>query len=194
MITISLAPIRSIPPNLGLLLFRTSCSSLKSPYLQLEQNIQKLDETVLKSINYFISDFQLSDLVLSRWCEKKDFQKTADFWKNILITKKKHFTKIQYSDFSMKVWRKISEIPKGNTISYSQLAYNMGLTSHHARAVGQACKANPFVGLIPCHRIVAKNELNLDRIQDMTSGFNSGSLIKKILLKSEKNSCPIWQS
>ena len=43
-------------------------------------------------------------------------------------------------------------IPYGTTVTYGQLAHDIGSV---ARAVGQACGANPIPIIIPCHRVMA---------------------------------------
>ncbi len=46
----------------------------------------------------------------------------------------------------------IAGIPYGATLTYGQLASEIGSV---ARAVGQACKTNPYPIIIPCHRVVS---------------------------------------
>jgi methylated-DNA-[protein]-cysteine S-methyltransferase len=46
----------------------------------------------------------------------------------------------------------IASIPYGETETYGALARKSGSI---ARAVGQACKTNPFPIVIPCHRVVS---------------------------------------
>ena len=54
--------------------------------------------------------------------------------------------------FQRRVWGEIAAIPCHQTKSYGELAR----TLHNApRAVGQACGANPFPLVIPCHRVIA---------------------------------------
>ena len=54
--------------------------------------------------------------------------------------------------FQRRVWEQIAAIPKHQTRSYGELAKAL----HNApRAVGQACGANPFPLLVPCHRVIA---------------------------------------
>jgi len=50
-----------------------------------------------------------------------------------------------------KVWRALCAIPVGETRSYGQIAREIGSAP---RAVGQACRANPWPLFIPCHRVV----------------------------------------
>lgn len=56
--------------------------------------------------------------------------------------------------FQRRVWAEISTIPKGKTESYGQLAKNL---KNAPRAVGQACGANPYPLVVPCHRVLASN-------------------------------------
>lgn len=56
--------------------------------------------------------------------------------------------------FQRKVWQAISRIPAGTTLHYGDLARELGSS---ARAVGQACGANPLPIVVPCHRVLAKN-------------------------------------
>lgn len=56
------------------------------------------------------------------------------------------------SGFQQRVWAAIAAIPCGQTRSYGQLATALGSA---ARAVGQACGANPLPLIVPCHRVIA---------------------------------------
>lgn len=56
--------------------------------------------------------------------------------------------------FQRRVWAQIAAIPLGQTRSYGQLAKNL---INAPRAVGQACGANPFPLIVPCHRVLAAN-------------------------------------
>ena len=58
--------------------------------------------------------------------------------------------------FQQKVWREISRIPAGQTITYAELARRVG---SGPRAVASACGANPIPLFIPCHRVVASHGL-----------------------------------
>lgn len=49
------------------------------------------------------------------------------------------------------VWAALCAIPVGQTRNYGQIAREIGSSP---RAVGQACKANPWPVFIPCHRVV----------------------------------------
>jgi len=56
------------------------------------------------------------------------------------------------SAFQQRVWQAISAIPCGTVKTYGQIARQIGSAP---RAVGQACGANYFPLLIPCHRVVS---------------------------------------
>lgn len=53
--------------------------------------------------------------------------------------------------FQEAVWRELSRVPPGESVSYAALAARAGKPGA-ARAVGTACGANPVAVLIPCHR------------------------------------------
>lgn len=54
--------------------------------------------------------------------------------------------------FQRRVWAEISSIPAGQTETYGQLAKSL---KNAPRAVGQACGANPYPIVVPCHRVIA---------------------------------------
>ncbi|MGY6255814.1 methylated-DNA--[protein]-cysteine S-methyltransferase [Paraburkholderia caledonica] len=56
--------------------------------------------------------------------------------------------------FQRRVWQAICEIPPGAVVTYGQLARQLGSVP---RAVGQACGANYFPIVIPCHRVVSSS-------------------------------------
>jgi methylated-DNA-[protein]-cysteine S-methyltransferase len=56
--------------------------------------------------------------------------------------------------FQQRVWRALQRIPAGKTLSYGVLARKLDTS---ARAVGNACRANPVPIIVPCHRVVASN-------------------------------------
>ena len=54
--------------------------------------------------------------------------------------------------FQRRVWEQIATIPKGQTRTYGEVAKEL---RNAPRAVGQACGANPFPLVVPCHRVIA---------------------------------------
>ena len=75
----------------------------------------------------------------------KQYWLNADKLINIKLLK-------QGSAYRHKVWAELCKIPFGETITYSALAGKIGSA---ARAVGNACRDNPYPVIIPCHRVVS---------------------------------------
>jgi O-6-methylguanine DNA methyltransferase len=78
--------------------------------------------------------------------------------------------------FSVRVWRQIARIPRGEVRSYGRLARALR-RPEASRAVGQACGSNPVPLLIPCHRVVASD--------GSIGGFGAGVDTKRKLLALE---------
>lgn len=58
--------------------------------------------------------------------------------------------------FQHRVWQALRAIPPGSTRTYGELARKLGTS---ARAIGGACRANPCLIAVPCHRVVARDGL-----------------------------------
>ena len=58
--------------------------------------------------------------------------------------------------FQHRVWQALRAIPPGTTRTYGELARELGTS---ARAIGGACRANPCLIAVPCHRVVARDGL-----------------------------------
>ncbi|MDB5917047.1 MAG: cysteine methyltransferase [Massilia sp.] len=84
------------------------------------------------------------------------------------------------SAFQQRVWAAISAIPRGSVRTYGQVASHVGSAP---RAVGQACGANWFPLVIPCHRVTAAGGLGGFSNQDDEHGFHLG--VKRWLLTHE---------
>jgi AraC family transcriptional regulator of adaptative response/methylated-DNA-[protein]-cysteine methyltransferase len=78
--------------------------------------------------------------------------------------------------FQARVWREIRKIPRGEVRSYARIAKALRRPGA-ARAVGQACGANPLPLVIPCHRVVASD--------GGIGGFSGSLTIKRRLLELE---------
>ena len=91
------------------------------------------------------------------------------------------------TSYQRRVWQAISAIPRGQVLTYSDIAAQIG---SGPRAVANACGANHLPLVIPCHRVVAKSGLG-----GFMNGADGGLEIKKWLLKHEgivfKNNKPI---
>jgi methylated-DNA-[protein]-cysteine S-methyltransferase len=82
--------------------------------------------------------------------------------------------------FQRRVWETISGIPRGEVLTYGQVAK---LIRSAPRAVGQACGANWFPLIIPCHRVTASCGLGGFSNHDDETGFHIG--VKRWLLVHE---------
>ena len=81
--------------------------------------------------------------------------------------------------FQIKVWKEITNIPKGKTKTYKEIAINIG-HPNSARAVANACARNPHPILIPCHRVI--------RSDGNIGGYSGpGGINKKIKLLEKEN-------
>ena len=81
------------------------------------------------------------------------------------------------TDFQMRVWRILQDIPYGETRSYRDLALALGSPTA-VRAVGAANGANPLPIVIPCHRVIGAN--------GKLVGYGGGLALKKRLLELER--------
>lgn len=63
---------------------------------------------------------------------------------------------VQGTDFQVKVWEALVNIPFGVVRSYQQVAAQLGY-ANGIRSVASAAGKNPILYLIPCHRIISKD-------------------------------------
>jgi methylated-DNA-[protein]-cysteine S-methyltransferase len=80
------------------------------------------------------------------------------------------------TEFQLKVWKALCDIPYGTTISYGEQAKRIGKPSA-ARAVGRANGCNPLPIVIPCHRVIGSD--------GRLVGYAGGLPIKDYLLNLE---------
>ena len=76
-----------------------------------------------------------------------DKQPSADQKLNILV---------KGTNFQVKVWNALLQIPMGSVSTYQSIAAGIGQPKA-LQAVGSAVGANPVAYLIPCHRVIRKN-------------------------------------
>lgn len=79
--------------------------------------------------------------------------------------------------FQLKVWQALRAIPRGATLSYSQLAKQMGFPNS-TRAVARACALNRVALVVPCHRVVG--------VTGSLTGYRWGVERKRQLLEAER--------
>lgn len=79
--------------------------------------------------------------------------------------------------FRQAVWQQLLAIPYGGTVTYGQLASQLGAGS--ARAIGGAVGRNPISLIVPCHRVVGAN--------GHLTGYAGGIERKRALLSLEQS-------
>jgi len=84
---------------------------------------------------------------------------------------------LQGTDFQVKTWQVLQQIPYGKTISYAEQAALVG-NPKAVRAVANANSKNKIVLLVPCHRVIGSN--------GSLTGFASGLWRKERLIELEK--------
>lgn len=84
--------------------------------------------------------------------------------------------KLVGSDFQVKVWNELLNIPYGEVRTYGEIAKLIG-NENASRAVGMACNKNPLMIIVPCHRVIGKNKKLV--------GYAGGIDIKQKLLDLE---------
>lgn len=84
--------------------------------------------------------------------------------------------KLNGTDFQKKVYEETLKIPYGNTKTYGEIANSIG-NPKSMRAVGIALGKNPIWIIMPCHRVIGKN--------NKLTGYAGGIDKKLSLLKLE---------
>jgi len=96
--------------------------------------------------------------------------------------KRREFTlKLNFSGtpFQNSVWKGLTHIPYGKTVSYLELSKQLG-DPKAVRAVAAANAKNPFWVIVPCHRVVGSD--------GSLTGYAGGLHRKKWLLDHEQGS------
>lgn len=78
--------------------------------------------------------------------------------------------------FRRRVWQALLDIPYGETRTYAQVAEAVG-SPKAVRAVGGACHDNPWLIVVPCHRVVGSS--------GQLTGYAAGLDTKRFLLEYE---------
>jgi AraC family transcriptional regulator of adaptative response/methylated-DNA-[protein]-cysteine methyltransferase len=84
---------------------------------------------------------------------------------------------VKGTNFQLKVWRALLEIPEGGLTSYGAIASAIG-EPQASRAVGTAVGRNPISWLIPCHRVL--------RSTGALGGYAWGTDRKRVMLALER--------
>ena len=80
--------------------------------------------------------------------------------------------------FQLKVWHALTQIPPGQTLTYGQLAADLGMPTA-TRAVARACATNRVAVIVPCHRVIGAS--------GSLTGYRWGIERKRTLLAAEKH-------
>lgn len=85
------------------------------------------------------------------------------------------------SEFQQTVWRQLQTIPYGKICSYQDIALCIG-NFKAARAVGMANNRNPVLIMIPCHRVVGKD----NRLVGYAGGMERKQYLLDLELANDK--------
>ena len=77
---------------------------------------------------------------------------------------------------SVKVYRKLLQVPKGKVTTYGELAKAVGLKNGQ-RIIGMIMKKNAFPVIVPCHRVVKSD--------GKIGGYAYGKRVKSKMLTNE---------
>lgn len=84
---------------------------------------------------------------------------------------------MKVTPFAKKVYNVVLGIPLGEVRTYKWVAKKAGYPKA-SRAVGQVLKSNPYMLIIPCHRVIESS--------GKIGGYRGGVKMKKRLLDLEK--------
>lgn len=140
-----------------------------------------VDEIGVKKVFLFKEDWE--DYLI----ENVDIKLDKQICKDVVIQLDEYFNKkrknfqlplsIKGTEFRIKVWNALREIPYGEVKSYLQIAEAIG-NPKSVRAVGQANRANQVPIIIPCHRVIGKNG-------DLVGFAGDKTNVKRFLLELE---------
>jgi len=83
---------------------------------------------------------------------------------------------LEGNEFELRVWEALCRIPYGETVSYGEIAREIGAAGA-ARAVGLANGRNPVAVIVPCHRVIGAD--------GGLTGYGGGLERKRLLLDLE---------
>lgn len=139
-------------------------------------SIEVKGESIVRS-KLFLSDHFTSDIKGASF----ELQEALDAWLLSYAKRKEPIFNFPIdlnflTDFQRKTLFAMLEIPFGKTVSYKDLGTRIGM-DRGWRAIGGACKKNPFPLFIPCHRVTGTG--------GKMGGFAFDLEIKKRLLDFE---------
>lgn len=93
---------------------------------------------------------------------------------------RKHLGEVHRLDFEERVWNLMRRIPPGRVTTYGLIAKKLETKAY--RAVGNACRRNPYAPTVPCHRAV-KSDGTIGGFGGKTTGKTVARKIR--MLRSE---------
>ncbi|MFK5984331.1 MAG: methylated-DNA--[protein]-cysteine S-methyltransferase [Pseudomonadota bacterium] len=157
-------------------------ATIKNYILELEFNNERLNSVSYIDIKE-AAEFERNPAISKQ--QQDIVSQFKQYFENPAIDWNIDFDWLKISDFQIKVLDYLQTIALGETKTYGEIAKDLNTS---ARAVGNACRRNPFPVVIPCHRVVAKNSLggyDGDKIQ-VNGEINGRLQIKYFLLQHEK--------
>ena len=157
----------------------------KNQQAEINENQDPIIQKTVLFLDHYFLHYKKNQLV----SDKKQFEnlfpikqikfgsKEQSFLKNKNLNRRDIILFNRGTDFQRKVWQELIKIPYGQTWTYGEVAKAIG-SPKAVRAVGSACACNPYLILVPCHRVVSKKGLG---------GFALGLTAKKKLLKYENS-------
>jgi AraC family transcriptional regulator, regulatory protein of adaptative response / methylated-DNA-[protein]-cysteine methyltransferase len=130
------------------------------------------------------SEGDVIDQLVADWKQARmieDYKSTVSLIEPIFDLRYGHRSKplnvhLRGTNFQLKVWEALLQIPAGEVTTYAGIASRIG-NPGATRAVGSAVGHNPIAVLIPCHRVIRK-------VGDF-GNYRYGALRKKALLARE---------
>lgn len=169
---------------------------LKDFIYSAKDNLQVSDASLEESCDYFASDIGIIELKGTKYgltsvqCVEKVEQSSATLFECVEKGKQQlgeYFSGnrqefdlevlLNGTDFQLKIWKQLLQIPYGQTVSYKQLAEKSG-NVYASRAVGNANNRNRIAIIIPCHRVISAD--------GSISGYAGGVWRKRWLLNFEE--------
>lgn len=149
--------------------------------------IIEYDNDALTALYFKNERVEINSSEIKNACEINDLkiiQETIK-WLDIYFSGKEPTFTPKYilkgTNFQKLVWEELNKIPYGHTITYGEIAQKIAKKLNKqkmsAQAVGQAVGKNPISIIVPCHRVIGKN--------NKLTGYAGGIERKIQLLKLE---------
>ena len=88
--------------------------------------------------------------------------------------------------YQQKVRAAVIDIPYGETLTYGEIAEQIGYSNKAGMSVGTACRKNPLGIVVPCYRAVAANGLGGFAGNKYVENNGAQLKIKRWLIKHER--------